>query len=256
MSVADNLLANYDKVKYTSYYKSDMIIGTHSSSFAVSSPPAYSYSTSTDTFDTGFGTSCYFQGVFSTDGGATWNDFGVYQPNLAPPFPQFQTQTCRGYVTPSGVFTAVGINWYDISHSSGSACTILYKVVFFAKKNQGSINPLPVAEKTAFDSRYNVQKIYLNDTFSVNPTGNTTIAHTLGYYPKVRSFFEPASSTSGIGGAATIPAGAMTTLDWFTGAGIGSGIYCSGDVEISTSGITFTQLGVAGTQHYIIYLDA
>lgn len=258
MSAADNLLANYNKVAYTNYYRSDMIIGVHSGSFTVSTPSAFSYTTNTDTFNTGFGTSCYFQGVFSTNGGTTWNDFGIYQPNLASPGPQTQTQTCRGFVTTGGVFTAVGINWYDIVHSSATSYTIQYKVAFFAKQNQGDITPLPVTDIVAFDSRYVVPKIYTQGTFAASTTGNTTISHNLGYYPKVRSFFEPASNTGGVEGVYTIPAGAMATLDWFTGAGISSGIYCSGDIQISTTNVVFTQLGtgIAGTQHYIIYLES
>lgn len=261
MSASDNLLANYSKVEYTSYYQSDMIIGIHSGSFTVAAPSVGSNTTNTDTFTTGFGTSCYFQGIFSTDGGTTWNDFGVYIPNLTTAGqPVFQTVTCRGYITSSGVFTAVGINWYDLVHSSGTSKTIQYKVAFFAKQNQGSISPLSYVQKAQFDSRLNVQKIYLRGTFAASTTSNTTITHSLGYIPKVRSFFEPTSSTAGVEGVATMPAGAMATLDWFTGAGSG----LSADVEITTTTAVFTPLqssastpnGIAGTQHYLIYLDA
>lgn len=73
MSASDNLLSNYSKVAYTSYYPSDMIIGIHSGSFTVAAPSVGSNTTNTDTFTTGFGTSCYFQGIFSTDGGT----FGI-----------------------------------------------------------------------------------------------------------------------------------------------------------------------------------
>lgn len=261
MSAIDNLLANYSKVEYTSYFQSDMIIGIHTGSFTVSAPSIGSKTTATDIFVTGFGTSCYFQGIFSTDGGTTWNDFGVYQPNLTTPGqPVLQTVTCRGYVTTGGTFTAVGINWYDLVHSSGTSKTIQYKVAFFAKQGQGSITPLPYTQKTQLDSRINIQKIYLDDTFAASTTANTTITHNLGYIPKVRSFFEPTSSTSGVEGVATVPVGAMTTLDWFTGAGSG----LSADVEITSSNVTFTPLqsnvstpnGIAGTQHYLIYVDA
>lgn len=260
MSTADNLLTNFSKVAYTSYFQSDMIIGVHSDSFTVGSPPSFGTSTNTDTFTTGFGTSCYFQGIFSTDDGSSWNDFGIYRPNLSTPSqPVLQTVTCRGYVTSTGVFTAVGINWYDFVHSTGSSATIKYKVVFFAKQSQGSITPLAITEKAFFDSRYTVQKIYLKGTFLTSTSSNKIITHNLGYYPKTRSFFEPSSSTGGNEGLATIPAGAMTTLDWFSQSGSGE----SADIEIGTSSITFTPLqdnvsfpnGITGTQHYLIYLD-
>lgn len=260
MSAADNLLANYAKVAYTSYYQSDMIIGKTSGSISISAPTAGNvYLTGNQTYDTGFGGTCYFQGIFSTDG-STWNDFGSYKPKTTGSYPVLQTQTCRGFVSTSGVFTAAGVNWYDYVNMTSAATTIQWKVVFFAKKDQGSITPTGTSYTTQFDTRYETQKIYLWDTFSASTTANTTVNHNLNIVPKVRSFFAPTSSTTGIEGWYTVPAGAMATLDWWTGSGSGK----SADVQITSTTAVFTPVqdgssspnGIAGTQHYIIYVDA
>ena len=238
-----------------------MIIGITSGSFTVAAPTLGNNKTATVTFDTGFGTTCYFQGIFSTDSGATWNDFGSYVPNLTTPGqPVLQTTTCRGYVTSGGIMTMVGLNWFDIVHSSGSQKTILYKVALFAKPDQGNITPIDTSENTYYDSRENSRKVYISGTFDASTTANTTIPHSLGYAPKVSSFFVPTSSTGGNEGLATVPAGALTTLDWFSSSG--SGI--SADVQISTTNAVFTPVqsstsspnGIAGTQHYLMFLDA
>jgi len=261
MSTLDNLIANYSKVAYTSYFDSDKIIGVLSGTFTVSAPSASpGYTTNNVTQDTGFGDSCYFQGIFSTDSGSSWNDFGTSVPNTSSATPVLDTVTCQGFVTTAGIFTAVGKNWYDYLHSSGTAKTILYKVALFSKINQGSIQPLPTNEENYFDSLYNYHKIYLQDFFAVSTSANTSIQHNLGYIPKVRSFFQPTSSSIGIDGIYTVPAGAMATLDWWTGAGSGA----SADIQIDTSNAVFTPIqdssstpnGINGTQHYLIYLDA
>lgn len=239
-------------------YGLDNIIGIKTGSFTVTAPTAFSFKTATDPFDTGFGTTCLFQGIFSTDGGTTWNDFGSYTPDLTTPgSPVFQTVTCRGYVTSGGVFTAVGINWYDNVHLTGTSKTIQYKVVFLAKKNQGIITPIATNETLYYKSSLNYQKIYLQDTFAVSTVSSTPVAHNLGYVPKVRAWFTPTNATSGNEGVATIPAGALTTLDWFSSSGSGD----SASVQVDTANVTFTTIlanpaAQSGTQEYRIYLDA
>jgi len=252
MSAADNLLTNYDKVAYSSYFNTDMVIGVHSGSLSLSAPTlSNSPTTATDSYVTTFGAVCYFQGIFSSDNGTTWNDFGSYTPNLTTAGqPVLQTVTCRGYVSPTGTFVAVGLNWYDLVHSSGTAKTVLYKVAFFATPTQGNITPTGTNEEIAYSSLYNSRKIYRGTSFPVSTTQSTSISHPLGYVPKVTSFFVPTNSTSGNEGIVTVPAGSMMTLDWF-----------STDVQVSTTGVTFTTVkdaasgAIAGMQHYIIYLD-
>lgn len=235
-------------------YSIDQIIGITTGSFNVAAPTAIEgYLTSTTTFNTNFGDNSFFQGIFSTDNGTTWNDFGNYQPNLTTAGqPVLQTITCQGYMNGQSMIM-VAKNWYDNVHSTSSAYTILYKVVFFAKNGQGLITPLTTSLKLFYTSKYNFQKVDTTGSFSVSTTASTTIAHNLGYVPKVRAWFIPTSSTYGGDGIYLLPAGAMTTLDWF-----------SDTVQINTSDVIFSVVGdssslpngISGTMEYKIYLDS
>ncbi len=228
----------------------DQIIGIQTGSFGIVAPTASGPTTASSTFTTGFGDTCFFQGIFSTDGGSSWNDFGTYRPNLSTPTqPVFQTVSCFGYVTSSGIFTAAGVNWYDFVHSIGNAYTIQYKVAFLAKSDQGSITPISTNEVLTYSSANNYQKIYLQSSFA-NSGSNTVIAHNLGYIPKVRVYFKTTNSTAGTEGVYTVPAGAMMTLDWFYP-----------NIYVDSSNLTITPVidnvgTVAGTVYYIIYLDS
>lgn len=234
-------------------YKVDQIIGVKTGSFSVAAATAVSnFKTATDTFDTGFGDSCFFQGIFSTDGGLSWNDFGVYRPNLTTPAqPVFQTVSCFGYVTSTGVFTAVGINWWDLVHATSSAYTIQYKVAFIAKDTQGAITPIKTNETFYYSSKYNYQKIFTNGSFA-NSGANTVVAHNLGYIPKIRVFINNTNSTLGSEGVFTVPANSMMTADWF---------YFATNIYSGLTNATFTPVKdnigtITGTVFYRIYLDS
>lgn len=232
----------------------DQIIGIHSGAFTVNAPSAIDgFLTASDSFVTGFGDSCNFQGIFSVDGGASWNDFGVYRPNLSTPgAPVFQTVTCRGYITSLGLFVASAINWYDNVHATSSSYTVNYKVAFLAKDTQGILTPIPTNEKLYWHSKYNFQKVSTSGSFA-NSGSNTAIAHGLGYVPKVRAFFVTTNDTTGAEGIVTVPAGSLMTLDWFLS------IFTS--VYVDSSNLTFTPIQdsvpstVPGTVNWRIYLD-
>ncbi len=236
-------------------YKIDNIIGITTGSFAISAPTSSpGYTTATQTFNTGFNDTCLFQGIFSTDG-VNWNDFGANQPNLSTPGqPVLQTVTCYGGVGNNGVFTAYGLNYYDLVHSVGTAYTIQYKVAFFAKDNQGAITPISTNEILQYDSSTNYQKIHSSGSFS-NAAGTTTINHGLGYVPKVREWIIPTSNTLAAGGTITIPANTLVTPDWFTGytnTGFATGI--------DTNNAYFTSINngsaISATILYRIYWDS
>lgn len=236
-------------------YRIDNIIGIKTGSFGISAPSSISgYTTATQSFTTGFGDNCLFQGIFSTDG-VNWNDFGAMQPNLSTPGqPVLDTVTCFGAVSNSGVFTAYGLNYYDNVHSSGSSYTIQYKIAFFAKDNQGTITPLSTNEKLQYDSSTNYQKIYKSGSFS-NGSSTTIIAHNLGYIPKVREWIIPSSNTLGAGGTITIPANSLVTPDWFTmytATGFGTGIDSNNAYFTSISNGS----AISATILYRIYWDS
>lgn len=238
-------------------YKVDQIIGIKTGSFSIAAATLGSQEKfATDTFDTGFGDSCFFQGIFSTDSGASWNDFGVYRPNLTTPGqPVLQTTTCYGIVSPTGVFTAAGVNWWDIVHATSSVYTIQYKVAFIAKDTQGAITPITTNETVYYSSRYNYQKYLpsLSSSFS-STTGSTPITHNLGYVPKVRGFFSPTSTSNNADGI-SITAGSIVTLDHYQ--------YAT-NVYVNTTQATFTDVStsvspratVNGTVFYRIYIDS
>lgn len=235
-------------------YKIDQIIGIKTGSFnigvPVAGPPVITAGTA---FTTGFGDNCFLQGIFSTDGGLSWNDFGTYRPDLTTAFPTLQTVTCYGYVSASGVFQPTGVNWYDTNHAIGRAYTIQYKVFFIAKDTQGAITPIGTSEILYYTSAFNYQKIYLSNNYS-STTGTSVIAHNLGYVPKVRTFFSPTSTQNNADGV-SIPAGAMVTLDHYQ--------YAT-NVQPDTANLTITDVSTSvtprttinGQVYYRIYLDS
>lgn len=236
-------------------YKVDQIIGIKTGSFSIAAATLGSQEKfATDTFNTGFGDSCFFQGIFSTDSGASWNDFGVYRPNLSTPGqPVLQTTTCYGIVSPTGIFTAAGVNWWDIVHASSSVYTIQYKVAFIAKDNQLPFSPIKTNEMLYYSSKYNFQKVFLNDSFA-STIGNTSITHGLGYVPKVRAFFSPTSTSNNADGI-SITAGSIVTLDHYQYA---TNVYVNATQAIFTDVSTSVspRNRVNGTMYYRIYLDS
>jgi|SRR5882757_594111 len=225
-------------------YKIDQIIGIHSGSFLIAAPTFLSSpTTATDNFTTGFNDTCLFQGIFSVDGGTSWNDFGSYKPNLSTPAqPVLQTVTCQGWVTPAGVFQAYAQNFYDNVHATGTAYTVDYKVAFLAKDDQNAITPIPTNEILNYLSSFNYQKIFASDTFA-NGGSPTVVAHNLGYVPKVRAW-----GTSTLG--SPFISGSMLSYDWFGGSNF--------NVKIDTTNVTFDAITGYGTVNidYRIYLDS
>jgi len=227
-------------------YKIDQIIGIHSASFSISAPTPGpgSPATASDPFDTGFGDTCLFQGIFSVDGGTSWNDFGSYKPDLSTPTqPVLQTVTCQGWVTPAGVFEAYAQNFYDIVHATGTAYTVDYKVAFLSKDDQEAITPIPTNEVLNYLSSFNYQKIFDGDRFA-NGGVPTVVSHNLGYVPKVRAW-----GTSTLGGA-PFPTGSMLSYDWFGDSNF--------NIKVSTTDVTFEAITGYGTVNidYRIYLDS
>lgn len=162
-------------------YPLDQIIGYHTGSITVGNGGSPSYAT--DVFAHGFGDSCYFQGVFSSDGGITWNDFGAEIPAAGP---TFQTIGCNATVDTTNV-NVYGINW------TGANVTIQYKLYLLAKNTMNAaITPIPTTQALSFSSKFIFQQIVAKGSTSLTVTsGNTgevVILHELGYVPFVRVF--------------------------------------------------------------------
>jgi hypothetical protein len=127
---------------------------------------------------------------------------------------------------------------------------VQYKVVFFAKPNQGAITPLATGEILRYSSKFNYQKIYKQGTASPG----ATIAHNLGYVPKVRAWYVPSSNNTPL--IVQVPANCLATPDWWNG---------NGGVTFPNIDSTNAYLGqpldsgssnVPGTWIYRIYLDS
>lgn len=232
----------------------DKVIGVFSGSIATSAPSAIDgYIVGSATHTTGFGESCYAKGIFSVDGGTTWNDMGSMIPdNTGGPPPSFQTQECIWECSPTGVITARATNWYNFITSSSAAKTFTYKLALIAKNDQGNITPLPTNSVTAYSSADNYQKIHDQGSTAWNVTPGTdktaTVAHGLGYIPKVKAFYRKTDGT-------------ILPLIWNN---VVTPAYFEVEVRITSTTITFFMDGFRSTFHpaytgYIdwrIYLDA
>lgn len=240
-------------------YGQDQIIGTFTNTISLGAPSASpGFTLATDTKPHGFGDSCYYQGIFTTDGGTTWNDFGSQTPNLAAPNPQFQTVDVEAMADATNINIYL-INYYDSAHSSGTAHTITYKIYLLAKNTMAQpIKPLPTNQILAYDSAFNFQKIFQAGTLSLNvaggSSGSVVTVHSLGYVPKVRAFFSPASS----------PAQVYAPNQVVTAIQAGSPISAPQlEIHIDTSSLTlfsdqsgFAAPGINGKIDYRIYLDS
>lgn len=221
-------------------YEVDNIIGTNYGSFSIA--PASNASTS---FTTGFGSTCLFVGVYSVDGGTTWNDFGeyVYYPTNSYN-PSSAQITCQGWIAPTGIFTAYGTN-YNSSSGSGSTYTIDYRVVFFAEQNQGSITPITDNQILRYNSGFNYLKISQQGSFTEESP--YSITHNLGYVPVVRAWISSSDpSYYGWQGAAN----SILSYDWATSG--------ESNIEVTSTTLNFDNnfnSSAPVTTYYRIYLD-
>lgn len=194
------------------------------------------------------------QGIYSTDGGTTWRDFGTSQ--LSGTTLQLEVYA----YSESNLLTVIASNF-----TAATTYTVLYKVALIAKKGQGNITPQPNGANVAFDTRLNYQKI-LSDTItslSINNGVNTrtTIAHSLGYIPKVRSFIERSSSFGADLPAGLYEAGFYARYGFSVGTTLGGYDSTSGVLMDTTN--VYTELNnqsgrgnFTGTLFTRIYYDA
>jgi hypothetical protein len=211
------------KFLFHSGYKIDQILGTYTGSLYNPAPAANPFTCNTVSVDisTNINDTTFFQGIYSINGGGTWNDLNCHIPNLSTPsVPAFQTQTMYARSLPN-ILRLYSDNWsyYNGSTTTSSDYTFLYKVIIFAKSNQGLVTPQPIGSKFHFNSAYNYQKIAVDDvrTVTIPNTGtNTTISvpHNLNYIPKVRSFME-----NWIDGMGTLQPG-LVDWGWWSSASL------------------------------------
>lgn len=195
-------MIDLSKVQYYSGYEVDQIIGVFTGSMSVGAPTSGQGSLSvTHNIPHGFGDSAYFQGIFSVDGGSTWNDFGTQTPYFGGGLPTFQTADCNASVDTTNA-SVTAISWYDYTYSRSQAYNFTYKIFMIAKNTMASpITPINITNNVSFSSRYNYQKIAAkgsaNLSVAYGTTGSVTVSHSLGYIPKVRAWwFDSGSGTT------------------------------------------------------------
>jgi len=183
-------------------YPNDQIIGVFTNTLSSPAPTLSGFVTTVnDVRAHGFGDSAYFEGIFTTDGGTTWNTFGSQTPIFGAPGPTFQTVDVSATVDTSNVNVAID-NYYDLAHGAGYAYTVTYKIYLIAKNTMAKpITPIKTSNKLLYASEYNYQKIFMKGSValivSAGTTGTSTlITHNLGYVPKIRAYYYDLATSS------------------------------------------------------------
>lgn len=233
-------------------YTIDQIIGVLTNTIFIGAPsPSPGEITVTDQKPHNFGDSCYFEGIFTTDGGVTYNDFGAQTPNLAPPEPQFQTLDVEAVIDTANVNINI-TNFYDVAHSTSTAYTVTYKIYLIAKNTMAfPIMPLPTNNILLYNSSDNYQKAFLRGTVAINVSGGATgfsndIIHNLGAIPKIRAYFLPASNPTTVYGINNPPLSAPAIEAHITTTDL---VFYSDQGAIAAPGVN-------GNIEYRVYLDS
>jgi len=174
-------------------YGIDQIIGITTGTLTTAAPTLISSpKTATANFAHGFGDSAYFAGIFTADGGVTYNDFGAMTPVISAGVPVFQTVGCNATCDATNL-TITASSYYNFAAGTGTAATVTYKVYLLAKNTMSQpLAPLPTAEVLQYNSAFNYQKIFMKGTTNLTvgsgASGSVNILHNLGYIPKIRAF--------------------------------------------------------------------
>jgi len=236
-------------------YGIDQIIGVFSRTITIAAPTALQgFITQNYTFSTNFNDSCYFQGIFTQNGGTTYNDFGAQTPNLTAPNPFFQSVDVEAYTDASNLYVYV-TNYYDVVHSTSSSYTVTFKVYLLAKNSMlYPIEPIETNNIIIYSSENNYQKIFDKGTIAINvasgANGSTgSITHNLGYIPKVKAFFLPSSAPTNVFALNQVISPALGDAPAIYANITTSTLYFSSDQTY------FTAPGVTGNIEWRIYYD-
>lgn len=184
---------NIKNIHFASNLQVDKILGTFTGTLTSPSPSA-SPETTLISVSTGIVDTVFFKGIYSIDGGTTWNDFENKNYDLPP-------STFFAYLQIYGRFNVANGNMDIIANNytfltTPTAYTIIYKVALIGSPDTGAITPQPIGSNIYFNSNYNYQKIYLDhsESISISTSQTFTIAHNLGYIPKIRSFIKTSTN--------------------------------------------------------------
>lgn len=175
-------------------YGMDNVIKVFTGTMSLAAPSASpGFTTATDTIVTGISESTYFSGIYTVDGGTTWNDFGAMIPVISGGFPVFQTVGAEGVSLPN-TFKVEGTNWYNYTAGSGTPRTLSYKVLLIAKNTQGLVDTFNTDDVLQYSSGFNYPKIFKQGELVYNLTSgagkSVSVAHDLGRIPKVSAWYQ------------------------------------------------------------------
>lgn len=180
-------MVNAADVVFASSLPTDKLLGSYTGSFVATQVAANSSATYTAFHETSISETTFVVGIFSVDGGNTWNRMEAslnHSDNQGSLQVYAESTASRVYVRAlnSRTFSAP---------SPGQTYTVQYKIMLIAKPDQGIVSPQPIGSSVYFDSRKNYQKIAVDDYRTINGTGTTTtVTHDLGYIPRVIVFYE------------------------------------------------------------------
>lgn len=220
MGAIDNLKSNSDKVAYTSYFNTDKII------------VANSETTSSDTYPN-IPNDLMPIGVYSLDGGTTWQDCGQYSlPGGLTIEPSAAVDVLFRTSAGNGVF--ILNSSHQIKYVGLGLSTVDYPVSYIE------------TGKSSINTQNNYMKIALEGSFTKSAgAGLTTqtIAHNLGYVPIANVWIKDSNFSS--------PAAIRRPISSYGNSGtISEGVRLdSTNIYISTNNATDT------TVYYRIYYE-
>lgn len=237
-------------------HQPDKIIGIFSGSLTIGAFTGLFAPYSEQTFTTGFNDTCLTRCVYRVDGGQSNDDnFGVEAGGLA------------NSITASS-FSRNNLAGIAVRNSdTSSAHTITFDIYCYAKQTQGSVEPIKTNQALSYASKYNYEKIFIEDivpvTTSTSANVSVPIVHGLGYIPDTKTSIEYVSANV-VSGSFTYddgsvwPAAMSQIPDFNSGPVTHNAAYCSVGLTPTTATYTFApdpNVELSLNLHYRIYLD-
>lgn len=133
-----------------------------------------------------------FQGLWSIDGGATWQEIGNTVP-LGANANGLETLNVSGS---SILDVANNTQFFSLGANNGhpAAYTVQYKIFLMARSDQDHVPNKPLIKPLRYSSKNKYMKVAVDSSINLSTGGPTTILHNLGYLPNfdvwVRSHFQ------------------------------------------------------------------
>lgn len=197
-------MANPRNFVLTSDYPIDEVFGTYSGSFFSPAPVSTGGGTTvTVNVTTNIPNSSFFVGVFSLDGGTTWQDFNSTLPRVAGGTNVwYQTFTMVGESQSNGTLVLKGLNYYDYLNSIGVSYTVMWKAALIAKANQPPLNLQSTGLNLYIDTDLNYRKILSETAQTLTSPATSTVTltfpHNLGYKPDFDAYITGSTDTTNL----------------------------------------------------------